>query len=257
MDNKKTLWRSIVPPFVMIAVIFITWELIVRLELVDRWLVPSPIEVLIEMGRGWERLSEHWLATLKLTMLGYVGGAVFGVLLGVLLHFIPIFRSAMYPVLVLSQNIPVIVIAPIITMLLGFSILPKVLLIVLVCFFPICIAMLSGLAQVDHNLRNYMGMIGSSRWQQFRHLELPNSISSLFSGLKIAATYSVSTAVVAEWLSPKVGLGGYMILSSRGYMPERVFAAVTLIVLSSLLLFWIVGLIEKLIVRWQPRKEAA
>ena len=142
-------------------------------------------------------------------------------------------------------------------MLLGFGLFPKVLLIVLVCFFPICIAMLGGLAQVDHSLKNYMGMIGSSKWQQFVHLELPSSLSSLFSGLKIAASYSVLSAVVAEWLSPKLGLGGYMILSSRGYLPERVFAAVLLIVFTSLLLFWIVGLVERMILRWQPRKEVS
>jgi len=200
---------------------------------------------------------EHWLATMQLTLLGFVGGSLFGIALAMLLHFIPIARRAMYPVLILSQNIPVIVIAPILTMLLGFGMMPKVLLIVLVCFFPICIAMLGGLAQVDYSLNNYMSMIGSSKWQTFIHLELPSALSNLFSGLKIAASYSVLSAVVAEWLSPKVGLGGYMILSSRGYMPERVFAAVLLIVMTSLLLFWLVTLVETLCIRWRPRKEAS
>lgn len=257
MDNKRAIWRAIIPPVVMLSIIFIVWELIVRFKLVYVWLIPSPIGVLEEMINGWSRLLEHWLATMQLTLLGFAGGAICGVLLGMLLHFIPLFRQAMYPVLILSQNIPVIVIAPILTMLLGFGLFPKVLLIVLVCFFPICIAMLGGLAQVDHSLKNYMGMIGSSKWQQFVHLELPGSLSSLFSGLKIAASYSVLSAVVAEWLSPKLGLGGYMILSSRGYLPERVFAAVLLIVFTSLLLFWIVGLVERMIVRWQPRKEVS
>ncbi|GIP14497.1 nitrate ABC transporter permease [Paenibacillus montaniterrae] len=256
MENKRALWRSLLPPVIMLAVIFTVWELIVRFELVYSWLIPSPLGVLKEMAIGWERLLEHWLATMQLTVLGFLGGAVCGILLGMVLHFVPLVRQAMYPVLILSQNIPVIVIAPILTMLLGFGLLPKVLLIILVCFFPICIAMLGGLAQVDQGLRNYMGMIGSSRWQQFVHLELPSSLGSLFSGLKIAASYSVLSAVVAEWLSPKVGLGGYMILSSRGYMPERVFAAVLLIVLTSLLLFWLVSLVERLLVRWRPRKEA-
>lgn len=117
--------------------------------------------------------------------------------------------------------------------------------------------MLGGLAQVDYSLNNYMSMIGSSKWQTFIHLELPSALSNLFSGLKIAASYSVLSAVVAEWLSPKVGLGGYMILSSRGYMPERVFATVLLIVMTSLLLFWLVTLVESLCIRWRPRKEAS
>lgn len=257
MDSKKRIWSSIWPPAAMLLLIVIVWELIVRFELVYSWLIPSPIGVAAEMVKSWSRLMEHWLATMQLTLLGFMGGALCGILLAMLLHFIPIVRLAMYPVLILSQNIPVIVIAPILTMLLGFGMMPKVLLIVLVCFFPICIAMLGGLAQIDYSLSNYMGMIGSSRWQAFVHLELPSSLSSLFSGLKIAASYSVLSAVVAEWLSPKVGLGGFMILSSRGYMPERVFAAVLLIVMTSLLLFWLVSFIERMCIRWRPRKEAA
>src|SRR5690606_2086874 len=220
-------------------------------------LIPSPLAVIQEMIFVWRRLLEHWLATMQLTLLGFTVGAIFGILLGMVLHFIPLLRQAMYPVLVLSQNIPVIVIAPILTMLLGFGLLPKVLLIIMVCFFPICIAMLGGLAQVDYSLNNYMRMIGSNKWQTFIHLELPSALSNVFSGLKIAASYSVLSAVVAEWLSPKVGLGGFMILSSRGYMPERVFATVLLIVMTSLLLFWLVTLLERLCIRWRPRKEAS
>ncbi|MEK4250330.1 ABC transporter permease [Paenibacillus sp. FSL W7-1287] len=257
MDSRKRLWSSIWPPALMLLLIFIVWEFIVRYELVYSWLIPSPIGVGQEMINSWSRLMEHWLATMQLTLLGFVGGALSGIALAMLLHFIPIIRRAMYPVLILSQNIPVIVIAPILTMLLGFGMLPKVLLIVLVCFFPICIAMLGGLAQIDYSLNNYMRMIGSNKWQTFIHLELPSALSNVFSGLKIAASYSVLSAVVAEWLSPKVGLGGFMILSSRGYMPERVFATVLLIVMTSLLLFWLVTLLERLCIRWRPRKEAS
>lgn len=255
MASKATLWRKLLPPIVMFALIITVWELLVRFNIVHSWLIPSPFGVVEEMINNRANLMQHWFATLELTMLGYGGGVMAGILIATLLHFIPLLRQALYPVLVLSQNIPLIVIAPIITMLLGFGLMPKVLLIMLVCFFPICIALMAGLAQSDLHLKNYMQMIGSNSWQQFIHLELPGAITHLFSGLKIAASYSVLSAIVAEWLSPKVGLGSYMILSSRSYMPKRVFAAVVMIVFTSLLLFWLVSLLEKMIIRWQPRKE--
>lgn len=256
-NKSNSKWSNIWPPTMMILLILIVWELIVRFELVYSWLIPSPIGVASEIISIWPRLMEHLLATLKLTTLGFLGGTAAGFVLAAILHFLPWVRKAIYPVLILSQNVPVIVTAPIITMLLGYDLFPKVLLIVLVCFFPICIAMLSGLAQSDYALQNYMRMIGSTRWQLFVHLQLPSSLTNLFAGLKIAASYSVLSAVVAEWLSPKIGLGGFMILSSRGYMPERVFAAVFFIVLTSLVLFWIVSFIERCCIRWRPEQEGS
>lgn len=254
MENKNSRWSHIWPPAITLLIIGLAWELIVRFELVYSWLIPSPIGVIQGMIKDWPRLMEHLAATLKLTLIGFSGGALAGFLLGAILHFLPLVRKGLYPVLILSQNIPVIVIAPILTMLLGYGMMPKILLIILVCFFPICISMLGGLAQADHQLKNYLSMIGSKKWHLFIHLELPSALTNLFGGLKIAASYSVLSAVVAEWLSPKVGLGGYMILSSRGYMPEKVFAAVLLIVLTSLVLFWIVSWIEARLVHWRPKK---
>lgn len=254
MANKQSRLSNVWPPVVTILLIGIVWELIVRLELVYSWLIPSPTGVVQSMITDWSRLSEHLAATSKLTLIGFTGGAIAGFVLAAVLHFLPIVRKGLYPVLILSQNIPVIVTAPILTMLLGYGIMPKIFLIILVCFFPICIATLGGLAQADHQLKNYLSMIGASKWHQFIHLELPSALTNLFGGLKIAVSYSVLSAVVAEWLSPKVGLGSYLILSSRGYMPDRVFASVLLIVLMSLLLFWIVSFIESRCVHWRPKK---
>lgn len=254
MESKSSRWSNIWPPTVTIITILLIWDLIVRFELVYSWLIPSPLGVVQGMIEDWPRLMMHLGGTLKLTLMGFAGGAITGFILATILHFLPVVRKGVYPVLILSQNIPVIVIAPILTMLLGYGTMPKVLLIVLVCFFPVCIAMLGGLAQVDHQLKNYLSMIGGTKWHMFIHLELPSALTNLFSGLKIAVSYSVLSAVVAEWLSPKIGLGGYLILSSKGYMPERVFASVILIVLTSLVLFWIVSFIESKCVHWRPKK---
>lgn len=254
MANKQSRWSNIWPPVVTLLFIGIVWELIVRMKLVYSWLIPSPIGVFKGMIADWPRLMEHLAATTKLSLIGFAGGAIAGFVLAAVLHFLPVVRKGLYPVLILSQTIPVIVIAPILTMLLGYGMMPKIFLIILVCFFPICIATLGGLAQADHQLKNYLGMIGASKWHLFIHLELPSALTNLFGGLRIAVSYSVLSAVVAEWLSPKVGLGSYLILSSRGYMPDRVFASVLLIVLMSLLLFWIVSFVESRFVHWRPKK---
>ncbi len=199
----------------------------------------------------------HTGATVKIMLLGFVGGSAVGFVLAALLHLIPGVRSAVYPLLVLSQNVPIIAIAPILTMLLGYGMLPKVLLVIMVCFFPITVAMLSGLMNTDAQLRNYLQMIGIRKWQLFWRLELPHAIVHLFSGLKIAASYSVLSAVVAEWIGTNKGLGAFMIISFKGFMPDRVFAAVIIIVAISLTLFGLITLAERLVIRWRPEKEVS
>lgn len=256
MDSKRKIASTIWPPLLAIVILFVSWELIVRFGLVFEWLIPSPISVFQEIIEGWSRLSMHLQATLKLALIGLILGSLTGIGLAVVFHFIPILRRALYPLVILSQNIPTIVIYPILTMLLGFNFLPKVLLIISVCFFPTCMGMLGGLTEADSKLKNYMHMIGAKRMHIFRHIELPASISGLFSGLKIAASYSVMSAVVAEYINPTVGLGGYLIISSKGYMPERVFAALFFIVALSIILFWLIGWLESYLLKWKPKKEA-
>lgn len=255
MDNKRNLFAAVWPPVLVLAILIVSWDLIVRFGLVYEWLIPSPLAVITEIFVGWDRLSMHLLATLKLALIGLILGSLTGVLLAMIFHFVPFLRRGLYPLVILSQNIPTIVIYPILTMLLGFNMLPKVLLLISVCFFPTCMGMLGGLTEADSKLKNYMEMIGAKRIHIFRHVELPASVSGLFSGLKIAATYSVMSAVVAEWINPTVGLGGYLMISSKGYMPARVFAALLFIILLSILLFGVIGWIESYLMKWKPRRE--
>ncbi|MFD2116895.1 ABC transporter permease [Paenibacillus yanchengensis] len=256
MNNKshlRHLWFKIWPPATAMILLLALWQAAVSFGWVYDWIVPAPLAVVQETIHNWDLIQQHASATLQLTLLGFSFGAGAGFVIAILLHLSPLLRSAMYPLLILSQNIPVIVIAPLLTMLLGFGLLPKVLLLTLVCFFPVVIAMLNGLANTDRTLLHYMEMIGSSKWQLFWRLELPYSIVHLFSGLKIAVTYSVLSAVVAEWLAPKKGLGSFLLISSRNFKPERVFAAVIIIIMISLLLFGTIALAERYFVRWRPQ----
>lgn len=255
MGSKRALWSKVWPPLVVLGGLLALWHAAVAWGWVYSWEIPLPADVVREAIAIWPRLMEHTWATLRLTLIGFAGGSAAGFILAAVLHLIPGVRAGLYPLLILSQNIPFIVIAPMMTMLFGYGLLPKALLVMMVCFFPILIAMINGLANTDADLRNYLRMIGSGKWQLFWRLELPHSVVHLFSGLKIAASYSVLSAVVAEWLAPKTGLGGFMVLSARGYMPTRVFAAVIIIVIISLTLFGLVVLAERFIIRWRPGKE--
>lgn len=255
MDNRSSIWSKIWPPAIVLTVLLACWQTASALGLFQQWLIPSPVSIVQEAIRIWPRLMTHTEATVQLTLLGFAGGSAVGFVLAALLHLIPGVRAAVYPLLVLSQNVPVIAIAPILTMLLGWGLLPKALLVIMVCFFPITVALLSGLMNADAQLRNYLQMIGIRKWQLFWRLELPHAVVHLFSGLKIAASYSVLSAVVAEWLGTNKGLGSFMLISSKGFMPERVFAAVIIIVALSLTLFGLVTLAERLVIRWRPENE--
>jgi ABC-type nitrate/sulfonate/bicarbonate transport system, permease component len=257
MGNRG--WKglnAIWPSLLLVIILFAVWQLSVDGGLVPEWQLPSPTTIVNEMVEVWPRLMDNSSATIELALIGFVGGALAGFILAAILHLIPLIRKAVYPLLVVSQNVPVIAIGPILTIWLGYGILPKLILVWIVCFFPVSVAILNGFKDTDPTLRNYMQMIGADKWRLFIRLELPNAVTHLFSGLKIAASYSVLSAVVAEWLGADKGLGHYMILSSKGYEPARVFAAVFLIVLLSLALFGLVALIERLVIRWRPVRGA-
>ncbi|MCR2804946.1 ABC transporter permease [Paenibacillus soyae] len=257
MDNNANRWSRIWPPVVVLAALLGIWQAAVAFSLVEEWIVPSPAGVVQEAMKPnvWPRLMEHAGATIRLAVIGFAGGSAAGFVLAALLHLLPGVRRGVYPLLILSQSVPIVILAPLMTMLFGYGLLPKLLLVVLVCFFPVCVAMLGGLAGTDEGLRRYMRMIGSGKWTLFWKLELPGAAQSMFSGLKIAASYSVLSASIAEMLAPKLGLGGYMVLSTKGFMPERSFAAAILIIIVSLALFGLVALAEKLVIRWRPAKE--
>ncbi|GLB60466.1 ABC transporter permease [Cytobacillus sp. NCCP-133] len=243
-------WR----PAAVLLLLFILWEIAVKLADVPAWLLPPPTDIFKEAIEGWNGLQLHLRSTVMLSLLGFAIGTGIGLLTAVLLHLIPFIREAIYPLLILSQNVPIIVLAPLLVVWLGFGILPKLIVITLVCFFPITVAALDGFRQTPGELKHYMLMAGASKDQLFWKLELPYSLPSLFSGLKISATYSVMGAVISEWLGAKAGIGVYMTLASSSFRTDRVFVAIFAIMGLSLLFFGAILLAERLLVKWKPRE---
>lgn len=251
----KSIWNKGWRPFLVLLLFFMFWEGITRFMEIPQWLLPGPSVIVKEAMESYSLFLPDVGATLELAIAGLLLGAAFGFLIAVTLHLVPALQNAFYPLLILSQNVPIIVLAPLLVIWFGFGFLPKLLIIILVCFFPVTIAALDGFKNPPEDLKHYMKMSGASGLQTFTKVEFPNALPPLFSGLKIAATYSVMGAVISEWLGAEKGIGVFMTLSSSAFRTDRVFIAIFIIIFFSMLFYSVIVLIEKRIIKWLPEGE--
>lgn len=228
----------------------VVWQVGVMLSNVDKWILPSPLDIASEAIHDRGRLLLHTWASMQLTLIGFYIGITVGLLLACLLYLMPWLRRAIYPLIIVSQNIPTIALLPLLMIWFGFGLTPKIIIITLMCFFPVCVTTLGGLMQTDRAKLDYMRMIGASRVQLFWKLELPHALPAVFSGLKIAATYSVMGAVISEWLGTDKGIGYYMVLQKAAYRIDRMFVAIAIVIILSLAMLSLVYLFERLLIRW-------
>ncbi|GIO10765.1 ABC transporter permease [Cohnella xylanilytica] len=257
MDNNIWPRRALLPVLTLVGFVLL-WQACCALFKVDPWILPAPSSIARNMWEDAPRLSGQLWFTLRLALKGLGLGIAFGVAAALLFHLIPGVRAALSPLIIITQNIPLIALGPLLIVWFGFGILPKLILLVLVCFFPVAWSMLAGLGQAEPHLREYLSMIGATRWEVLRRLELPASLPSFFTGLKMTATYSVTAVIVAEWLGASDGIGHYLVLKSKGYDTAGVFSAIICIVALALAFYGLAALLEKLAIRWRPaRREAA
>lgn len=247
----KKGWRATL----VLCLLFVIWEIACQLFAIPAWLLPAPSQILQTGVEEWATYQHHLVSTIQLTVIGFLVGSSTGIIVAVILHLVPFLKEAFYPLIILSQNIPIIVLAPLLVIWLGFGMLPKVIVIVLVCFFPIAVSAMEGFQQTDHDLKHYMKMAGASRKQTFWKLEWPNALPYVFSGMKIAATYSVMGAVIAEWLGANKGIGVYMTLASSSFRTDRVFVSIFLVMILSLSFFAFISFLEKQIIKWKLKEE--
>ncbi|CAM2892057.1 ABC transporter permease [Salinicoccus roseus] len=248
---------SVIPPLLAILAILVIWQLAVSLFDIRDWVLPSPMQIIQEGMDIYPRLLGHSLATIQIALGGFALGVGVGLLLAILLHLMPRAKESIYPLMVLSQNVPIIALAPLLVLWFGFGTLPKILIITLVCFFPVAVSLIDGFRQTNPTLLNYMQMIGASRRQIFFKLEWPSALPYFFSGLKISATYSVMGAVIAEWLGAQEGLGVFMTVASSAFRTDQVFVAIFVIMAISLLLFGFIMVMEKWLVPWDTDRKGA
>jgi len=244
--------KVVLPVITMLALIGI-WQAVCDLFGIQTYTLPSPWDIAVTMYRDSAVLWDHAQATFALALAGLGLGLACGIAIAVILHIVPLLREAFAPLLVLSQNIPLIALGPLLMIWFGFGLTPKLILLVLVCFFPVALSVLVGLGQAEPHLREYLAMIGVSRWERLKRLEFPASLSYLFSGLRIAATYVVSSAIVAEWLGASKGIGFYLKLKFNGFDQPAVFGSIACIVGLSFLFYYSVVVAERLIIKWKPK----
>jgi ABC-type nitrate/sulfonate/bicarbonate transport system permease component/ABC-type nitrate/sulfonate/bicarbonate transport system substrate-binding protein len=233
-----------------------TWELAVRALRVPEYLLPAPSAVLADLLDDRRLLLDGAWVTLR-EMLGGIAIAVAaGLALALLLHLSATLRRALYPLLIGSQTVPVVVLAPVLVILLGFDLAPKLAIVALTCFFPIVVNGVDGLRSVDAELVRMMRTLHASRWGILRRVELPSALPPLFSGMRVAATYAAIGAVFGEWAGSNAGLGYVMLQATPSLDTPRIFAAVVLLTLLSLALFALVSLLERALVPWGRRPGA-
>ncbi len=238
------------PAFVLAVALLAFWELYVRSGRISPVVLPTPSGIIQALIDNWDVISVHTLQTLLETVLGMAAATLLGLLLAALLDISLWTRRAIYPLLVTSQTIPMVALAPLLLIWFGFDLGPKVIVVTLYCFFPIAVACADGLASADPELMKLLRSMRASRWQALWLVRLPGAMPSFFSGLRIAATYSVTGAIFGEYVGAYQGLGIYMQTSANSHAIILVFAAILVTAALSLLLFGLVSLIERIALPW-------
>jgi ABC-type nitrate/sulfonate/bicarbonate transport system permease component len=239
----------------LLLVLFgLAWQGVASLESVDDLTLASPVETWGALRDDWSLLIDNAGVTLIEVALGLAISVAAGVLFAVAMHLVGPLRDAAYPLLVGSQAIPVVVLAPIFVLAFDYGIGPKLAIVALICFFPITVNLLDGLRSTPPELLKLMRSMGASRLRTLRSVELPASLPSLFSGLKVAATVSVIGAVFGEWAGADEGLGRLVLLGNNQLQTPRVYAGIVLLTLMAVGLFALVALAERVACPWN-RKE--
>jgi putative hydroxymethylpyrimidine transport system permease protein len=234
------------------------WEFISRDGLVAVYVLPAPDQVITELWNDWGSVlrSATWV-TFQEMFLGFLIAVALGIGVAVLLHWSKVIRRALYPLLIASQAIPVVVLAPILVIIIGYNISSKLVIVALLCFFPIAINTLDGFRGVDSEYVRMMRTLHGTRWLTFRRIELPSAMPSLFSGMRVAAAFAPVGAVFGEFSGSNDGLGYVMLQAGPELQTARVLAAVLLLTLMAVLLVLAVTLCERLIAPWahEPRRN--
>ena len=249
--TRPARWiRELFPPLFLILFVIFIWQVVAARSGLPAFVLPSPAEV---FRAGWETRTLLELAiraTLIETALGLTIAIILGVALAAAMDLSPFLHRALYPILVASQTVQVLAIAPLLIIWFGFGLLPKVIIVVLICFFPLTVSTADGLASADPDLLALLRAMGARRGQIWRIVRLPAALPSFFSGLRVAVTYSVVGATIGEWVGGSAGLGLYMLRSKNALATDQVFVAIVITSAISIGLFALIYLLERAALPW-------
>lgn len=254
MKSTKTNLTAQIPSILTICMILLIWQAAAVLQIVPDFMLPSPVSVGKALVNDFPLLMQHARYTVLEAMLGLTVGILIGFLCAVFMDHFDIVYKALYPIIIITQTIPTVAIAPLLILWLGYEMAPKVVLIVIVTFFPISIGLLEGFRSADTDMIRLMQSMGATRIQIFRHIKLPSAMGQFFSSLRISVSYSIVGAVISEWLGGYYGLGVYMTRVKSAYAFDRMFAVIIAISALSLVLMWLVDLVQKVCMPWENVK---
>lgn len=238
------------PAIIVLIALLALWQVYVQVSQISPLFLPSPTAIVAALAQNWPIIYDNTVQTLLETVLGILLATLFGLTMAILLDVSNWMRRAIYPLLVISQTIPMIALAPLLILWIGYDIRSKLIVVIIYCFFPIAVAVADGLATVEPELINLLRSMRATRWQILWMVRLPAAMPSFFSGLRIAATYSVVGAIFGEYVGAEKGLGLYMQHAFNSFAIAQVFAAIVVTAVLSLLLFGLVSLIERIALPW-------
>lgn len=245
---QSTISKASSYAFIVLIVIF--WQILSSTEIVPSYMLPSPVEVVKAFIGDFPLLINHAKITLLEAFLGLGSGVLFGFLVAVLMDRFKFLYRSIYPILVITQTVPTVAIAPLLVLWLGYGILPKITLIVIVTFFPITVGLLDGFNSADPDAIKLMQSMNATKSQIFKHIKFPSSLPYFFASLRISASYSIVGAVIAEWLGGFSGLGVYMTRVKKSYSFDKMFAVILFISIISLLLMSAVTVLQRKAMPW-------
>lgn len=250
-ETKSFGWsREVIPPLLLIIFAIASWQVVAVRSGLSAFILPSPTQVLDAAWETRDLLGEAIGTTMLETAIGLIVAILLGILIAALMDLSTFLRQALYPLLVASQTVQILAIAPLLIIWFGFGLLPKVIIVVLVCFFPMAVSTADGLASADPDHIALLKAMGASRAQIWHLVRLPSALPAFFSGLRIAVTYSVVGATIGEWVGGSAGLGLYMLRSKNALATDQVFVAMVITSVISIGLFGLIFFLERALLPW-------
>jgi NitT/TauT family transport system permease protein len=243
-------------PLITLVAVGIVWQVVVTAFHVPVYLLPAPTEVWTAGVKNWSVLVNNGVVTIAEIMMGFGLSIAVGVPIAILIVYSRAFEQSVYPLLVASQTVPKIAIAPLFVVWLGFSTLPKVLIAFLIAFFPVVIDTVIGLESADPDMLQLVRSMGASQWDTFRRVRFPNAMPNVFGGLKVAMTLAVVGAIVGEFVGSNSGLGYLLLVASGNINTALLFADIILLTIIGITFFYIVEMLERVMTPWHVRTRA-
>lgn len=248
---------ALLPPLALTAGVLAAWELAIRLFKVSSFVLPAPSAIFVALVENWGPLAKAARATAVEVLFGFLLAALAGIAVALVIVRFERFGRALYPLIVLFQTVPKVALAPLLILWFGYDLAPKVVLIVIIAFFPVAIDMLAGLQSVEPSFVSLMRSVGAGRSEILLRVRIPHSLPHLMAGLKVAITFAVIGAIVGEFAGASAGLGYVIQLASTQLETALVFAALIVVSVLGVVFYYVVELAERLLIPWSPKFEGA